>query len=75
MNAIETQIIETTEVSSLGGIGDWMPLSDAPDPVREAVSSEVGECMFRDMRHEVGSSNTDDAGSVVVGGQVWAYRR
>lgn len=75
--SLEHQIIETTECRRHNGqceYGDWLPLADAPEPVQDAISSEVGEAMHAGMRHEE-RENTDDAGTVDVGGQRWVYRR
>lgn len=76
---LTTQIIETTEVRRHNGqceYGDWEPLADQPPHVIEAVADEIAEAMFRDIRHEpAADENTDDGGTVQVGGMRWVYRR
>ena len=76
--SLATQIIETTEVRQHNGqcaYGPWIPLAEAEPHVREAVSDEVAETWMRDVRHEPATENTDDAGRVEVGGEIWLYRR
>ena len=53
-----------------------MPLDEQTEDVIDAVADEVLEARCRDCRreeHEDG--NTDDAGRVTIGGQIWVYRR
>lgn len=68
------QIAATTEFRRESD-SDWEPLADAPPPVQDAVTNEVCEALCRDIRHEVPSCNTDEAGTVSVGGVEWEYRR
>ena len=78
--SLEQTIIETTEIRRHNGqceYGKWIDLGDesVPYAVKEAVAGEVGEAMCRDMRREETEKNTDEAGQVNVGGQIWVYRR
>ena len=72
-------IVNSTEVRRHNGqceYGLWMPLDEQTEDVIEVVVDEVLEARCRDCRreeHEDG--NTDDAGRVTVGGQIWVYRR
>jgi len=72
-------IINSTEVRRHNGqceYGLWMPLDEQTGDVIDAVVDEVLEARCRDCRreeHEDG--NTDDAGRVTIGGQIWVYRR
>lgn len=77
-----TDISGTTEVRRHNGqcaYGPWVLLADLPAEmahVAEAISDEVVEASCRDMRHEShADGNTDDSGSVTIGGQRWLYRR
>lgn len=75
---IYEQVMTTTEIRRHNGqceYGEWLQLEDAPVAVVEAVADEVLEAMCHEMRHEPQRENTDDAGSVEVGGQRWVYRR
>jgi hypothetical protein len=51
-----------------------MDVSEVDSYVRDAIVDEIIECTCKDMRHENGE-NTDDAGRVSVGGEIWLYRR
>ena len=72
-------IVNSTEVRRHNGqceYGLWMPLDEQTEGVIDAVADEVLEARCRDCRreeHEDG--NTDDAGRVTIGGQIWVYRR
>ena len=72
-------IVNSTEVRRHNGqceYGLWMPLDEQTEDVIDVVVSEVLEARCRDCRreeHEDG--NTDDAGRVTIGGQIWVYRR
>lgn len=80
MNAIKgmgQQIIETTEVRQHNGqcaYGAWEPLDEQYPHIRNAIVDEILACMHRDMRRE-SSDNTDESGTVEIGGQRWFYRR
>ena len=80
MTDFARQIAETTEARRHNGqceYGEWLPLTDdaVPSHIRDAVADEVAEAMSRDMRREPAEENTDEAGSVNVGGERWVYRR
>jgi hypothetical protein len=72
-------IVNSTEVRRHNGqceYGLWMPLDEQTEDVIDVVVDEVLEARCRDCRreeHEDG--NTDDAGRVTIGGQIWVYRR
>jgi hypothetical protein len=71
------QIIETTEVRQHNGqcaYGAWEPLEESYLHVQAAIADEILACMTRDMRRE-SSANTDESGTVEIGGQRWVYRR
>ena len=76
-----TQIESTTEARRHNGqceYGEWVSLADLRDDglahVASAIGDEVADAMCRDMRREP-STNTDEAGELVIGGQRWVYRR
>lgn len=72
-------IVNSTEVRRHNGqcaYGEWIPLEDClSTEVIEEVAGEIISAMFRDMRQEARSGNTDESGMVEVGGQMWVYSR
>lgn len=68
MNQIETAILKATEYRR-DGDSDWEPLTEAPSPVRAAITEEIAEACY--------DRRDDDAetGTVSVGGVKWEYRR
>ena len=56
--------------------GPWMTVDEITSrDVVDAIVDEVIEANCRDMRQEDSNANTDSRGRVVVGGEVFLYRR
>ena len=74
-----TQIERSIEIRRHNGqcaFGPWMTADEVTSrDVVDAVVDEILECVCRDNRGEHGNGNTEDAGRVTVGGQVFLYRR
>ena len=77
MNA--AQIERSLEIRRHNGrcaFGPWMTADEVTSrDVVDAIVEEVIEANCRDMRQEDGNGNTDSRGRVVVGGEVFLYRR
>lgn len=56
--------------------GPWMTADEITSrDVVDAIVDEVIETNCRDMRQEGSNGNTDSRGRVVVGGEIFLYRR
>lgn len=83
MNALNSQIIETTEARRHNGqcaYGEWVTLDEMIEnglaDAANAIADEIAEAISRDMRREPhADGNTDESGQVNVGGETWIYRR
>jgi len=77
MNA--AQIERSLEIRRHNGqcaFGPWMSADEVTSrDVVDAIIDEVIEANCRDMRQEPGNGNTDSRGRVVVGGEIFLYRR
>ena len=77
MNA--AQIERSLEIRRHNGqcaFGPWMTADGVTSrDVVDAIVDEVMEANCRDMRREDSNGNTDSRGRVVVGGEVFLYRR
>lgn len=77
MNA--AQIERSLEIRRHNGqcaFGPWMTADEVTSrDVIDAIVDEVIEANCRDMRREASGGNTDSCGRVVVGGEVFLYRR
>ena len=77
MNA--AQIERSLEIRRHNGqcaFGPWMTADEVTSrDVIDAIVDEVIEANCRDMRREDNNGNTDSRGRVVVGGEVFLYRR
>ena len=77
MNA--AQIERSLEIRRHNGqcaFGPWMTADEVTSrDVVDAIVEEVIEANCRDMRQEHNSGNTDSRGRVVVGGEIFLYRR
>lgn len=74
-----TQIERSLEIRRHNGqcaFGPWMTADEVTSrDVVDAIVEEVLEANCRDMRQEDSSGNTDSRGRVVVGGEIFLYRR
>ena len=77
MNA--AQIERSLEILRYNGqcaFGPWMTADEITNrDVVDAIVDEVMEANCRNMRGEASGCNTDICGRVVVGGEVFLYRR
>lgn len=73
------QIERSLEIRRHNGqcaFGPWMTADEVSSrDVVDAIVDEVIEANCRDMRQEDSNGNTDSRGRVVVGGEVFLYRR
>lgn len=77
MNA--AQIERSLEIRRHNGqcaFGPWMTAEEVTSrDVVDAIVDEVIEANCRDMRREASGCNTDSRGRVIVGGEIFLYRR
>ena len=73
------QIEKSLEIRRHNGqcaYGQWLTVDEVSSrDVVDAIVDEIVECTCRDNRREPGNGNNESKGRVVVGGEIFLYRR